>query len=212
MKCLLYARVSTLDKGQNPEVQIDELRRFCLARSWMVVEEIIDHGFSGGNDLRPGLKRVMTLARTRKVDIVVVTKLDRLARSLRHLVSVLDDFQTLGILFVSTNDHIDLTTASGRLMLHIVGAFAEFERSLIRERTIAGLIYARSKGKKLGRPKLRDDSAILRFREEGFSYSQIEKKLNVSRPAIGRAIREAGTKSLLRSMEKSHENQGTRDE
>jgi DNA invertase Pin-like site-specific DNA recombinase len=193
-KVLTYSRVSTADK-QNPEVQNAELRRFCGARDWKIVEEIIDHGFSGGTDKRPGLQKLMTLIRTRKVDVVVVTKLDRMARSLRHLVSLLDEFQSLNVVFVSIGDQIDLTTASGRLMMHIVGAFSEFERALIRERTVAGLIHARNSGKTLGRPKVRNDDAILKLRAEGLSYSDIQKRLGVSRPAIHRAIKAAGTKS-----------------
>jgi DNA invertase Pin-like site-specific DNA recombinase len=202
LRAATYSRVSTSDKGQNPEVQAAELRRYTAARGWTLAEEIIDHGFSGGTDQRPGLKRLMALIRAREVDVIVVTKLDRFARSLKHLVSALDEFTALGVLFVSVGDQIDLTTASGRLMLHLLAAFAEFERALIRERTLMGLAHAKSCGKVLGRPKTRDDDAILRLRAEGLSYSQIQKRLGISRPAIHRALKSAGTKSPKNLSEK----------
>jgi DNA invertase Pin-like site-specific DNA recombinase len=155
----------------------------------VITEEIVDHGFSGGTDKRPGLKRLMELVKARKVDVVVVTKLDRLARSLRHLVTLLDEFSSLGIQFVSLKDQIDMTTASGRLMLHIIGAFAEFERSLIRERTVAGLEHARRLGKRLGRPKTRNDEFILSLRAKGLSYSEISRKIGCEKSAVYRAIK-----------------------
>jgi DNA invertase Pin-like site-specific DNA recombinase len=184
-----YSRVSTSDKSQNTEVQATELRRYCVARGWQISEEIADRGFSGGTDQRPGLKRLLALVRARKVDVVVVVKMDRLFRSLRHLVSVLDELQSLGVLFVSVGDQIDLSTASGRLMTQIIGAFGEFEKSLIRERTLAGLAYARSLGKTLGRPKTRDDVAILALRERGMTFGQIQKELGVSKGAVCRAMK-----------------------
>lgn len=189
LQTAIYCRVSTADK-QKPEAQAAELHRYCEARRWLVVEEITDKGFSGGTgpDRRPGLARLMLLARSRQIDVICVTKLDRLFRSLKHLVAVLDELQTLGVLFVSIHDQVDLTTAGGRLMLHLLAAFAEFERALIRERTIAGLAYVRSKGQRLGRPKTCDDTAILKLRAEGLSYSAIQKRLGVSRPSIRRAI------------------------
>jgi DNA invertase Pin-like site-specific DNA recombinase len=203
---LTYSRVSTSDKGQNPEVQAAELRRYCTARGWEIAEEIVDHGFSGGTDQRPGLKRLMTLVRARKVDVVVVTKLDRFARSLKHLVAALDEFKALEVLFVSVADQIDLTTASGRLMLHLLAAFAEFERGLVRERTMAGLDFARSQGKVLGRPKARDDAAIIALRARGRSFSQIQKELGVSKGAVCRAVKltpkslpPIGTNSAMKS-------------
>lgn len=152
MRVATYSRVSTAHHDQKPEVQAAELRRYCTARGWSVIEEVIDHGFSGGSDQRPGLKRLLSLARTRQVDVVAVTKLDRLFRSLRHLVAVIDEIEGIGVKFISLHDQIDLTTASGRLMLHLLAAFGEFERGLIRERTLAGLAHARARGKRSGGP------------------------------------------------------------
>ncbi len=139
IRALTYSWVSTADK-QNPESQATELRRYCESRNWQIGEEIIDRGFSGGTgpEQRPGLARLMSLARARKIDTIVVVKLDRLFRSLKHLVTILDELQSLGVMFVSVGDQIDLTTASGRLMMQIVGAFSEFERSLISKENRRG--------------------------------------------------------------------------
>jgi DNA invertase Pin-like site-specific DNA recombinase len=211
-KVLIYARVSTSDKSQNPQIQIEELRRYCSARGWTVVEEIVDHGFSGGTDQRPGLKKVMALVRERKVDAIIVTKLDRFARSLKHLVSALDEFAILSVLFISVGDQIDLSTAAGRLMMQIIGAFAEFERGLVRERTLAGLAFARSQGRKLGRPTTRPDAEIIRLRSAGASYSAIQRELGCSRPSIRRAITaaEGSTKSPPNQRLKTQSIRGTK--
>lgn len=159
-RVLTYSRVSTSNKDQNPEVQFHELRRYCAARGWEVVDEIVDHGFTGSTDNRPGLKRLLALVRERRVDVVVVVKMDRLFRSLKHLVATLEEWQALGVQFVATKDNIDYTTPSGRLFAQILGSLAEFEKSLLIERTRMGLDHARAMGKTLGRPKKRDDEAI----------------------------------------------------
>ena len=183
----IYARVST-SKDQRPEVQIDELKRYSAARGWDVVAEIVDQGFSGKTNHRPGLKRLMKMTRHREVDVVIVVKLDRLFRSLKNLVTSLQEFSDLGVDFVSLRDQMDMTTASGRLLLHVIGAMAEFENELIRERTLAGLAHARSKGIRLGRPQKHDPEAILKLREQGFSYREIQKQLNVPQGVIWDAI------------------------
>ena len=195
LKVATYSRVSTDDKGQNPQVQVEELRRYCAARGWVIAHEIIDHGYSGGTDDRPGLKKLLKIVKSREVDAVVVVKLCRLFRSLKHLIATLEDWQALGIVFCATADAVDYSTPSGRLFAQILGCLGEFEKSLLRERTMMGLAYARSQGKTLGRPKKRDDAAILGLRKEGLSYSQIQERLGVSRPSIHRALKAAGTKS-----------------
>jgi DNA invertase Pin-like site-specific DNA recombinase len=210
-KAVVYSRVSTSDKGQNPEIQRSELERYCHARGWTITETVVDHGYGGGSDVRPGLKQVMAIARSRRCDVIVVTKLDRLARSLKHLLNMLDELNALGVAFVSVNDQMDLTTASGRLMMQILGSFAEFERALIRERTLAGLAYARSQGKKLGRPKTRNDEAILKLRGQGLSYSAIERELGCERSSIYRALRAVAktqSRSEFQSAEKSRHQKG----
>lgn len=212
LKVVLYCRVSTI-ADQDPEVQVSELKQYCEARKWLISKIIIDHGYSGGTDKRPGLKELMTLVKARKVDAVLVVKMDRLFRSLKHLVLILDELLSLGVLFVSLKDQIDLSTASGRLMVQVIGAFAEFERSLVRERTMAGLAYARSQGKTLGRPKTRNDDAIINLRTKGLSYSQIQKALNISRPAVYRALLSVGgTKRSKNPFQKIQSNQGGNDD
>ncbi len=191
MKAVIYARCSTSQHDQNPEVQTEELRRYCRARGWEIVEEVVDHGFSGATDKRPGLKRLNELVKSRRVDVVIVVKLDRLFRSIKHLITTLQDYSDIGVEFVSIKDQVDLTTASGRLMLHIIGAFAEFERALIRERTVMGLDYARSKGKKLGRPRAHDFDEIRKMHQLGKSLRQIQRELGCSLGTVYRATEAA---------------------
>jgi DNA invertase Pin-like site-specific DNA recombinase len=153
IRAAFYVRVSTSNGQQNPEVQLNDMRPFAESRGWHLVESYIDQGVSGSKDSRPALNRLMADAKQRKFDVILVWKLDRFARSLKHLVVSLAEFESLGVQFVSLKDNIDLTTASGRLMFQIIGAMAEFERSLIQERVKAGLRNARAKGKRLGRPE-----------------------------------------------------------
>lgn len=150
MKAAIYTRVSTVD--QNPENQAIELRRYVEARGWEAAE-YTDHGVSGAKDRRPALDRLLGDARRRKVDVVVCWKLDRLGRNLRHLILLLDEFQALGIAFVTLGESIDTTTPAGRLQLHILSAISQFERDRIRERVLAGLARAKTQGKRLGRPR-----------------------------------------------------------
>ncbi len=170
------------------------------------MEEIVDHGFSGGTDRRPGLKRLLALVSSRKVDVVVVSKLDRLFRSLRHLLTTLEEFQSLGVQFVAVRDQIDYTSASGRLFISLLGSFAQFEKDLCRERTLVGLEHARSKGKRLGRPQIHSQGAILALRQEGLSYRQIQKRTGAPLGSIARAIkgvRKSGAKSHFSNLTNS---------
>src|SRR5580704_6331696 len=129
MRVAIYARVSTLN-GQDPEMQTRELKEYCQRRGWPIEGEYVDAGVSGAKDSRPELNRLMADAKRRKFDLILVWKLDRFGRSLRHLVNALAEFESLGIAFVSLSDNPDLSTASGRLMFNIIGAMAEFEREL----------------------------------------------------------------------------------
>src|SRR6516165_9143955 len=152
MKAAIYARVSTMNNGQSPEMQIRDLRDYCRSRRWESAGEYLDIGQSGAKDSRPELNRLMADAHQRKFDVVLTWKLDRFGRSLMHLVNALAELETRGVAFVSLKDNVDLSTPSGRLMFQIIGAMAEFERSLITERVRAGLRNAKAKGKRLGRP------------------------------------------------------------
>lgn len=196
MKVATYSRVSTSHHNQNPEVQVHELRRYCEARGWSINYELVDHGYSGGTDARPGLKQLLNLVKERKVDVVIVVKMDRLFRSLKHLVSTLEEWQALGVQFVATKDNIDYTTPAGRLMAQILGSLAEFEKGLLVERTLLGLEHARRTGKILGRPKKRDDEKIQELRGKGLSYTQIQKELGVSRGSVFRALKSVPKTSL----------------
>jgi len=188
LKVATYSRVSTRHREQKPEVQVGELRRYCKARRFKITHEIVDRA-KGGTDDRPGFKQLMALVRAREVDAVIVVKLDRLFRSLKHLVNTIAEFEALGVKFIATRDQVDLTTPAGRMFVQILGSLAEFERELIRERILLGLDHARSQGKRLGRPKETDDQAVRVLRAKGLSYQRIQKQLGVSKGAVYRAIR-----------------------
>src|SRR5208283_2236564 len=143
-----YARCSTVDKGQDPELQLVPLREYCQRRGFEIAGEYVDTGVSGATDQRPQLDALLNAARKREIDHIVVWKLDRFGRSLKQLVNSLAELNSLGVGFISYQDNLDLTTPAGRLMFHIIGAMAEFERELIRERVKAGIENARRKGKK----------------------------------------------------------------
>src|SRR5258707_6769437 len=146
MRTALYARVSTSDKGQDPEMQLRELREHCQRRGWEIVGEFVDVGVSGSKDSRPQLNRLLAAAHRRQCDAVLVWKLDRFGRSLKHLVNALAEFESLGVAFISLKESLDLTTPAGRLMFGIISAMAEFERDLIRVRVRVGIVNFRAKG------------------------------------------------------------------
>jgi DNA invertase Pin-like site-specific DNA recombinase len=148
----IYARVSTANNGQDPTMQTRELREYCDSRGWTVVNEYVDVGISGTKDRRPELDRLMADAHRRRFDTIMVWKLDRFFRSLRHLVNTLAELEAREIAFISLRDNLDLSTPSGRLMFQIIGAMGEFERALIVERVKAGMRNARAKGRRIGRP------------------------------------------------------------
>jgi DNA invertase Pin-like site-specific DNA recombinase len=145
----VYVRVSRLD--QHPENQIAELRRYVEARGWTATE-FVEHGVSGAKDRRPRLDAMMKDVRRRKFDAVVVWKMDRLGRSLHHLIGVMNELRDLGVAFVSLGEGIDTSTSVGRMVFGILGSIAEFERERLRERTMLGLDRAKAQGKRLGRP------------------------------------------------------------
>lgn len=183
----IYIRVST--EEQKTDMQRDELLKFAFARNWkgQIYEDL---GVSGTTANRPALKKLLSDVRSRKVDVVLCWKLDRLFRSLKHLVVTLQEFEELGVQFVSLKDNIDLTTSSGRLMMHMLGAFAEFEASLIKERIKSGLASAVSKGKILGRPKARGerDKEIADYVAQGHSWKEAAQHFNLHPSSVQRAI------------------------
>lgn len=149
----VYSRVSTSD--QDCEVQLGELRVYVARRGWTVAEEYVDHGVSGTRSSRPALDRLLTDARRRKFDVVVVWALDRFGRSLRHLVTTIDELGVLGVGFIAFTQGIDTTHTSpaGTLTLQVLGCVAQFEREMCRARVRAGVAKARAQGKRLGRPR-----------------------------------------------------------
>jgi DNA invertase Pin-like site-specific DNA recombinase len=184
----LYARVSTLN-NQDPEMQLSELREYAERRGWQIVEEFTDQGVSGCKESRPALNRLMADACRRRFDAILVWKIDRFGRSLKHLVNALAELAALGVAFISLRDNLDLSTPSGRLMFQIIGAMAEFERALIQERVRAGLRNARNKGKKLGRPRVTVDASKIAFlRTQGRSWSEIVAEMGVGKGTAQRAL------------------------
>jgi len=187
----IYARVSTSDKGQDTEVQLCDLRTYADARGWEVFKEYVDVGQSGSKEQRPAFNQLMEDARKRKIDIILVWRLDRFGRSLKHLIVSLDELKTLGLGFVSFKESLDFTTATGRLMLHLLGAFAEFEKEIIRERVKAGVAHARAKGKRLGRRPLIDEKLLRTVRDrrdKGISIRGISRELGVSKSLVHKSL------------------------
>src|SRR5215510_12586385 len=183
----LYARVSTKNAGQDPETQLLALREYAGHRGMTITDEYVDIGISGAKDRRPELDRLMTDARRRRFDVVLVARFDRFARSTKHLVLALEEFSSLGIDFVSLNESVDTSTPMGKMVFTVIGAVAELERSLIRERVVMGLDRAKRQGKKLGRPRtLVDREKVAALRAKGLSLRQIALELNVSKDKIAR--------------------------
>jgi DNA invertase Pin-like site-specific DNA recombinase len=181
MRAVIYARLSTATSGQNAEMQLREVREYCIRRGWKVVGEYVDAGVSGTKDSRPELNRLSADAERRHFDAVVVWKFDRFARSASHLLRALQEFQALDIEFVSMSEQVDTSTLIGKMVITILRAVAELERTLITERIGAGLRNARAKGIKLGRPsKVLDRNQIARLRRKGATWKTIGRKLGVS--------------------------------
>ena len=185
MRVAIYCRVST--EQQNTQLQLNELNTYVAQRGWEVFD-IYEEKITGTNSNRPQLKRLFSDAKTSAFDIVLVWKLDRFARSLKDLLNLLETLEEQKIALVSVKDQIDLTTPAGRLMVQMLGAFAEFEASLIRERVRAGLQNAKRNGKKLGRKKTRNDGEIQNLRCEGISIRGIASRLGISKASVQRSI------------------------
>lgn len=183
----IYARVSTGD--QDVEVQTRELREYVGRRGWTIAGEYLDAGVSGAKDRRPALDRLLRDVRQRRVDVVCCWALDRLGRSLRHLVMLLDEFGALGVDLICFTQPIDTTTASGRLTFGVLACVAEFERSMIRERVRAGVAKARASGKRLGRPPARvDEGRVLALRQAGLSLREIAAQVGAGKGVVARIV------------------------
>jgi DNA invertase Pin-like site-specific DNA recombinase len=185
-RAALYLRVSTLD--QHPETQLYDLRQAAVQRGFEIVQEYTDR-ISGAKARRPGLDQMMADARRSRFDVVLVWASDRIARSVKHFLEVLDELNRVGVEYVSLRENIDTGGPLGRAVIVIVAAIAELERSLIAERVRAGLRRARLEGRHIGRPALAlDREAIFSDRQRGQSLGQIARAHRISRTTAHRVL------------------------
>ena len=188
-RAVLYLRVSTFD--QHPETQLYDLRGRAAQRGVEIVGEYSDT-ISGSKAKRPGLDRLMADARRGKFDVVMVWAFDRIARSVRHFLEVLDELTHLNLEFVSFRENVDTGGPLGRAMIVIIGAIAELERNLIIERVRAGMRRAKLEGRRLGRPRLEvDREAVLHDRARGHSLTELAKTYGISRTSVVRVIQQS---------------------
>ena len=188
MRAAIYARVSTANNGQSPEMQLRELGEYCERRGWTVSGEYVDIGISGTKEKRPELDRLLADAHRRRFDVIAVWKFDRFARSVSHLLRALETFNALGVGFVSLSESLDTSTPAGKMVFTVLGAVAELERSLIVERVKAGLRNARAKGKRLGRPRVGVDRVkVAALRAQGLSWAAVAKRLGLGEGTVYRA-------------------------
>jgi DNA invertase Pin-like site-specific DNA recombinase len=193
-RAAVYARVSSTT-GQTCDTQLNELRAYIHSRGWQSAE-FVDEGHSGAKESRPALDALTKAVHRRQVDVVVVVALDRLGRSLGHLIRIIEDWQSLGVTLLSLRDGLDLSSASGRLQLHVLAALAQFERERVRERVLAGLQRARSQGVRLGRPRRRIDA--MRLNEvAGLPTREAARRLGVPRSTLQRWLAQNPAESAL---------------
>jgi len=187
----IYARVSTTD--QHVESQLYDLRQLAADRGFEVVQEYQDWGISGRKARRPGLDKLMADARQRKFSVVLVAAFDRVARSVKHFLQVMDEFDSLRIEFVSRRENIDTSGPMGRLFLTLIGSIAELESDLIRERVLAGMRRAKLDGVRIGRAPMNiDRPAIVRDRLSGMTLTAVSKKWGISRSLVCKLVKRSG--------------------
>ncbi len=189
MKVGIYTRVSTSEQQTLP-LQLKDLRQYAKQRKWKIETEVTD--IASGSSTRPKREALLKLAKQRKIDCILVWRLDRFGRSLADLITTLNELNSLGVGFVSLNESLDLTTPSGRAMAGMLAVFAEFEREILRERVKAGIAEARSKGKAHGRPKTAEKKKdqVIKLKREGLNNSQIARKLNIGRSSVIRMLKD----------------------
>jgi DNA invertase Pin-like site-specific DNA recombinase len=192
-RAALYMRVSTKGHGQTTETQALALREYAAHRGFTIAEEYRDEGISGSKDSRPALDRLMKDARARKFDLVIVARFDRFARSVSHLLRALEEFNHVGVDFVSLSESIDTSTPMGKMIFTVLGAVAELERNLIKERVQMGISRARKQGKQLGRPARIFDKEKARLMAQSMSTREVSRKLGVSRGVVQRALTQPAT-------------------
>lgn len=186
-RAAIYARVSTDD--QDAGVQVNQLRDYVSARGWAAAVEFVDQGVSGAKDSRPGLNALLAQVRKRQVDVVVIWALDRLGRSLPHLLRLAEEFAAVGVDLAVFTQPIDTTSPTGKLTFAILGAVAEFEREIIKSRVRAGIAKARKDGKKLGRPRAQvERTTVEKLRAGGMSVREIAAHTGVSKSVVARLL------------------------
>ncbi|MBX3218993.1 MAG: recombinase family protein [Labilithrix sp.] len=187
LRAARYLRVSRTD--QDPRLQDDETKDFITRRGWVLGDTYVDHGVSGARDRRPELDRLLGDARRRRYDVLVVWRSDRMFRSIKNMVVTLDELDAIGVAFASVKESFDLTCPSGRLLMHVVSAMAEFERCILQERVRAGVAAARRRGVRLGRPRARVDlDQVHELLEQGWSVRKIADTLGVGASTIQRHV------------------------
>jgi DNA invertase Pin-like site-specific DNA recombinase len=187
-RAALYMRVSTKGHGQNTDTQAVALRDYAQHRGFVIVDEYRDEGISGAKDRRPALDRLMADARKRRFDAVLVARFDRFARSTKHLVLALEEFQALNIDFISLNESVDTSTPMGKMVFTVISAVAELERAITKERVLAGVDRARRQGKRFGRPAvIVDREKIAAMKAAGQSIKSIARECGIARATV-RAI------------------------
>ena len=191
-KVALYARVST--DGQTTENQLQELRKVADRNGWQIIQEFVDHGISGakGRDQRPAFDEMCKGVIRKEFDLIMSWSVDRLGRSLQHLVTFLDELHSKKVDLFLHRQGIDTTTPAGKMMFQMLGVFAEFERAMIKERINAGLARARAQGKTLGRPKvsLQVENKIRKLRSTGKGIRKIASELRVGVSTVKRVVDE----------------------
>lgn len=190
----IYLRVSTIQ--QSFEIQERDLLQYSSHRNFQIYK-IYKEKVSGGKRDRPELNKLLVDAKRRRFDICLVWRFDRAARSTSHLLFLLEEFNNMGVDFISYQEAVDTTSSLGKMIFTVLASVSELEKNLIRERVIAGINNARAKGKKLGRPKKRDDDKIRQMRANGMSYRTIANQLNISVGAVQRSLKPTLSKSEI---------------
>jgi DNA invertase Pin-like site-specific DNA recombinase len=191
-RAAFYVRVSTVD--QHPETQLRELREYAHRRGLTVAQEheYVDHGFGGAKARRPALDGMLENARRRKFDVLIVWSCDRLARSTKHFLQVIDELDNCDVQFVSLREAFDTSGALGRAFLGIVAVLGEMERALLIERVRSGMARARAEGRQIGRARLNvDREQIIIDRHSGMSLTQIATKHGISRASVCRLMKQS---------------------
>ena len=188
-RVIIYARVST--KEQNVDMQLSDLRSYAELRRLEVVEDYVDYA-SGAKSDRVNYQKLFNDVRKRKTDVVLVWKFDRFARSTKELINALEEFNSLGVDFISYKENVDTSTPAGKILFTMISAFAEFERSIIRERVIAGMEKAKARGERIGRPRIPPftKQKVIMLQERGLTYKEIIKQVKISKSAYYEIIKE----------------------